>query len=71
MNIGIRALVVSLLLSAVAISTGCSYAGVAAVDADTVVIAKNNAFLFGILNEVYVCQVSDSGLTACATGQSP
>ncbi len=50
---------------------GCSYGGVAAVDGDTVVIAKSNGFLFGLLNKVYVCQVSDSGLTGCASNESP
>ena len=38
---------------------------------DTVVITKNNAFLFGLLNTVYVCQVSDSGLQNCSSNVSP
>jgi len=54
-----------------AIFGGCSYGGVAAVDGDTVVIAKSNGFLFGLFNKVYVCQVTDSGLSGCASNESP
>lgn len=50
---------------------GCSYGGVAAVGTDKVVIAKNNAFLFGILNKVYVCKVADTGVSACASAEAP
>lgn len=50
---------------------GCAYGGVAAVDDDTVVILRNNGFLFGLLRSVHVCQVSDSGLTNCATSDRP
>ncbi|MCU0656617.1 MAG: hypothetical protein MUF64_15610 [Polyangiaceae bacterium] len=50
---------------------GCAYGGVAAVGTDKVVIAKNNAFLFGILNKVYVCKVADTGVSACASAEAP
>ena len=50
---------------------GCSYGGVAAVGTDKVVVAKNNAFLFGILNKIYVCKVADTGVSACASADAP
>jgi hypothetical protein len=50
---------------------GCAYAGVAAVGTDKVVVARNDAFLFGILRKVFVCKVSDAGVTACANAESP
>ena len=58
---------VTLLLATIA---GCSYVA-PAVAGDKVVIAKNNAFLFGVLNTVYVCKITDKGLTACADNESP
>jgi hypothetical protein len=41
------------------------------VGADKAVVARNDAFLFGILRKVYVCKVADSGLTACQSNESP
>jgi hypothetical protein len=63
--------IAGILLFAAAMGSACSYAGATAVDKDTVVITKNNAFLFGLLNQVYVCQVSDSGLQNCSSNVSP
>jgi hypothetical protein len=54
-----------------ALSMGCGYSGVSGVGADKVVIARNDAFLFGILRKVFVCKVADSGVSACAEGDSP
>lgn len=55
----------------VAMSTGCtSYAGAAGVG-DKVVIASNNGFLGGIFRKVYVCKVTDNGLSSCSHNQSP
>jgi hypothetical protein len=51
--------------------TGCAYGGVSGSGTDKVVIARNDAFLFGILRKVFVCKVADSGVTACAEGESP
>jgi len=62
---------VALFVTALGAVSACSYAGVAAVDEDTVVVTKNNAFLFGLLNKVYVCQVTDSGITNCSKRDSP
>ena len=67
----VKVLFAAIMLTAMALASGCSYAGVAAVDKDTVVIAKNNAFLFGILNSVHVCQVTDSGVTNCGNKDAP
>lgn len=50
---------------------GCSYAGVAAVGGDRVVIPRNDGLLFGVLRKVYVCKVTDSGLSDCIEGEAP
>jgi hypothetical protein len=51
--------------------TGCtSYAGAAAVG-DKVVVASNNGFLFGVFRKVYVCKVTDQGLSACGHNEAP
>ena len=62
---------IALFLAATGVATGCAYSGVAATDAQTVVIAKNDAFLFGLLRKVYVCQVTPEGLANCSVGQNP
>lgn len=58
------------LLAAAAPLGGCSYAGVAA-SGDKVVIARNDGFLFGILRKVYVCKITDAGVSNCAEADSP
>jgi hypothetical protein len=50
---------------------GCAYGGVGGVGADKVVIARNDAFLWGILRKVFVCKVADSGVTSCQSNESP
>ena len=57
-------------LAVLATLAGCAYGGAAMVG-DKVVVARNDAFLFGMLRAVYVCKVSDTGLTGCAAGQAP
>ena len=42
-----------------------SYAGVAAVGPDKVVITRNDGLLFGLQRKIYVCQVTANGLTGC------
>jgi hypothetical protein len=49
---------------------GCAYAGVGA-SGDKAVIARNDGFLFGILRKVYVCKISDAGVTSCQDGEAP
>jgi hypothetical protein len=63
--------VLAALTVAGALSMGCAYGGVSGVGADKVVIARNDAFLFGILRKVFVCKVADTGVSACAEGDSP
>ena len=71
MSTKFRFTLVALVASACALVAGCSYGGVASVNENTVVIVKNNSFLFGATRTVYVCKVSDAGLTSCAENYSP
>ncbi|GAC1586337.1 MAG: hypothetical protein NVS3B20_15470 [Polyangiales bacterium] len=48
----------------------CAY-GMIATTGDKVVIPRQDMFLFGILRKVFVCKVTDAGVTACATADSP
>jgi hypothetical protein len=50
--------------------SGCAYSGVAA-SGDKVIVARNDAFLFGLLRKVYVCKVTETGLTQCSSGEAP
>jgi len=47
---------------------GCSYAGVA-VAGDKVVVPRNDSFLYGMLRKVYVCKLTNEGLTECVAGE--
>lgn len=61
----------ALVLCATAASLGgCAYSGVGAVG-DKVVVARNDGFLFGILRKVFVCKVTDTGLTSCQSADAP
>lgn len=60
-----------LFLAGTGIATGCAYSGVAASDSNTVIVAKNDGFLFGLLRKVYVCQITQNGLANCSSGQNP
>lgn len=51
-------------------TAGCAYGGVG-VAGDKAVVARNDAFLFGILRKVFVCKVTDAGLTSCNSSDSP
>ena len=50
--------------------SGCAYSGVA-VSGDKAVVARNDAFLMGLLRKVYVCKVTDTGLSSCQESESP
>ena len=50
--------------------TGCSYGGIATAG-DKVVITRNDGFLFGALRKVFVCKVSDAGVTSCQEADAP
>lgn len=64
-------LAVALFAMAAPAAAGCAYGGVGTVGTDKVVIARNDGFLFGILRKVFVCKVTDAGLSACATADAP
>ena len=54
------------------ISSGCSYAGVAlSADGKRAVIAKNTHLFGGLFRQVYVCKVTNGGLTECHSSTSP
>lgn len=61
------------LMTALALSaSACSYGGVAMnADGTKAVITRNDSFLFGLLRQVYVCQVSDQGVTNCNKSDRP
>ena len=65
---------ISMILAAAALAgalSGCAYGGVGVAGADKAVVARNDGFLFGILRKVYVCKVTDGGLTSCQSSDSP
>ena len=47
---------------------GCAYAGVG-VAGDKVVVPRNDTFLYGMLRKIYVCKLTDEGLTECKAGE--
>jgi len=49
---------------------GCAY-GAAEVVGDKVVITRNDQFLGGALRKVFVCKVTDSGVTNCGNAENP
>ena len=49
---------------------GCAYAGVG-VSGEKAVVARNDAFLFGILRQVFVCKITDGGLSSCQSSDAP
>ena len=57
------------IMMAGSIFMGCSYAGVA-VAGDKVVLPRNDTFLYGMLRKVYVCKLTDAGLTECQAGDA-
>lgn len=73
MSKSLKLVVVSLLLVVTAVMSGCyAYSGVAAPSEDTVVVTRNSAFLTFIFpREVFVCQVTDEGLSQCSSNESP
>ena len=53
-----------------ALSAGCAYGGAAA-SGDKVVVLRNDGLLFGALRKVYVCKITDAGLSSCQAGEAP
>jgi len=50
--------------------SACAYGAVAAAG-DKVVITRNDQFLGGALRKVFVCKVTDSGVTNCGNAENP
>ncbi len=59
----------SVLMVTGSVLMGCAYAG-AAVAGDKVILPRNDTFLYGMLRKVYVCKVTDQGLTECVAGEA-
>ncbi|HEY6477243.1 MAG TPA: hypothetical protein VI456_11730 [Polyangia bacterium] len=53
-----------------AVVGGCAYGGVAAAPDGSIVITRNDMFLFGALRKVFVCKVAGSTLN-CAETAAP
>jgi hypothetical protein len=60
-------ILLGLLCAVAATLGGCGYGGIA-VSGDKVVVLKNK-FLVG--NDVYVCKVTDAGITSCQQNENP
>jgi hypothetical protein len=60
----------AVLVASTASLGGCAYGGIGAVG-DKAVVTRNDGFLFGILRKVFVCKVTDTGLTACQSADAP
>jgi len=65
-----KGLVLALCLVSMLAVGGCSYGGVSTTG-DKVVITRNDGLLFGALRKVYVCKVTDAGVTSCSTADKP
>lgn len=64
---------IALVISAVVLTgalSGCAYGGIG-VTGDKAVVTRNDAFLFGILRKVFVCKVTDGGLSSCQAADAP
>lgn len=51
-------------------ATGCGYASVAT-SGDAAIVVRNDYLLFGALRKVYVCRITETGLSQCAAQESP
>ena len=50
---------------------GCSYAGIATTPNGKVVVARNDALVYGALRKIYVCDITVGGLANCKTAENP
>ena len=64
-------LLVASLGGAGAVAGGCAYGGVASTPDGTVVITRNDLFLFGALRKVCVCKVNGTALECKETPAAP
>ena len=65
------ALLVASLAGTGAVVGGCAYGGVASTPDGTVVITRNDLFLFGALRKVFVCKVNGNALDCKETPAAP
>jgi hypothetical protein len=65
-----KAIFALVLVAMTAPLSACGYGGVGSVG-DKAVVTRNDYFLFGILRKVFVCKVTDTGLTACQSADAP
>ena len=49
----------------------CAYGGVGVTADGKAVVAKNDGFLFGLMRNIYVCNVTPGGLTGCQASEHP
>ena len=49
---------------------GCAYSGAAA-SGDNVVVLRNDAFLFGMMRQAFVCKATEAGLSNCKSSENP
>lgn len=61
--------ILALAATAAPAMTGCAYSGASALGADKVVITKDG--IFGLIREVYVCKVTNDGVSACQSADKP
>jgi hypothetical protein len=66
-KLGVAVVLAATLLGSGAMMTACAYGGVASTPDGTVVIVRNDFFLFGLLRKVYVCKNAGAGLTCTET----
>ncbi|HAZ11623.1 MAG: hypothetical protein A2X86_18025 [Bdellovibrionales bacterium GWA2_49_15] len=63
----------ALSLIALLVCSCSSYETVSRIGKNTVAVTKNDNFLFGITRgpQVWLCQVTPTGLKGCVTGENP
>ena len=60
---------VAVVMTTGALFAGCAYAGAATTSDGKVIVPRNDTFLYGLLRAVYVCKVTDDGVTDCKAGE--
>jgi len=60
-----------LVLAGAAMLAGCAYTTPAVVQNGGRVVLPKNSHFFGVGRAVYVCKVTDNGLTNCLAAESP
>jgi hypothetical protein len=66
-----RVLAGTLLALALAGSLGCAYGDMAMMQDGTLIVARNDGLLAGLLNKMYACKVSGTSLTCTELTGNP